>query len=350
MAATFRYTTVRLLLFICVAMTVLLVAPADGQAVMGDEAPQEKASQVKSSPAQFHQSATPSSINAWQDLPFFEIPGEASRSFREMPNHSEAPREWRPRVSEFPQSEPQTLPEENEPTEVSGLQISGQSEMYGYLNYVTLSCVAAFENLDEFPIILIAGQDELSAESGDADQEGSQIQDSATTSETIEDAEAVDPGERSDRRLMSSIRLGDAISTVSETGEPLPTPDSQNAAAAAPHIVEHHFVPAPWNRSHPPRNVYRIRYQPLYFEDPNLERCGDSNRCLTEVASIAHFAARIPLLPYMMASDSPHKVVDSLKDCPTGGHFGPTAYLPKPTVKAIAAEAAAIVAGVYIIP
>lgn len=149
-------------------------------------------------------------------------------------------------------------------------------------------------------------------------------------------------------RSLQSVNLFEATAARSEAGVPLAVP--QSVVASTEHPVEEQFVPLPWHRSHPPRNTFRFRHQPLYFEDPNLERCGDSYGCFTEAVSIAHFAGRIPLLPYMMASDNPHNTVPALKDCPTGCSFGPEAYLPRPTVKAIAVEAAAVTGFIFVIP
>lgn len=54
-------------------------------------------------------------------------------------------------------------------------------------------------------------------------------------------------------------------------------------------------------------------YQPLYFEEPNLERygygcgcytcCGST--CIQSACSAAHFFATVPALPYMMAANCP---------------------------------------------
>ncbi len=149
-------------------------------------------------------------------------------------------------------------------------------------------------------------------------------------------------------RSLQAVNLFDATSPETEDGKPLETPRSD--ITTEKHRVEEQFVPLPWHRSHPPRNTFAFRHQPLYFEDPNLERCGDSYGCLTEAVSIAHFAGRIPLLPYMMASDNPHETVRGLKDCPAGCSFGPDAYLPRPTIKAIAVEAAAVTGFIFVIP
>lgn len=219
--------------------------------------------------------------------------------------------------------------------------------VYSYLNYVTMSCVSALDDPDQFPAKLFcfasSQQSEEAPIASDENLSDTQDENGSTTEELSKPI-------ASGRRPLTAIRLADSIVQLDESGKPLPKPDDSNPQQAASVPAEHHYVPAPWNRSHVPRNTYPIRYQPLYFEDPNMERCGETGGCLTEVKSIAHFAGRIPLLPYMMASDSPHKCVRALPDCPTCQQFGPDAYLPKPTVKAIAVQAAATVGAIYVIP
>jgi hypothetical protein len=54
-------------------------------------------------------------------------------------------------------------------------------------------------------------------------------------------------------------------------------------------------------------------YQPLYFEEPNLERYGYGcgcytcccSTCIQSAASAAHFFGTVPALPYMMAANCP---------------------------------------------
>lgn len=217
--------------------------------------------------------------------------------------------------------------------------------VYSYLNYVTMSCVSALDDPDQFPAKLFsfASLPENAPDLSDENSSGTPGENRSTTEES---STPVNSG----RRPLTAIRLADSIVQRDESGQPLAKPEDSNPQQATSVPAEHHYVPAPWHRSHASRNTYPIRYQPLYFEDPNMERCGETGGCLTEVKSIAHFAGRIPLLPYMMASDSPHKCVRALPDCPTCQQFGPNAYLPKPTVKAIAVQAAATVGAIYVIP
>lgn len=103
----------------------------------------------------------------------------------------------------------------------------------------------------------------------------------------------------------------------------------------------------------PNRNSFPIRHNPLYFEDPNLERCGISHGCLTDAVSIIHFAARIPALPYLAAADHPTSCVRAKPDCPTCHQFGPDAYFPHPgeiDLSAAAIQGAATVGLIFLIP
>ena len=51
---------------------------------------------------------------------------------------------------------------------------------------------------------------------------------------------------------------------------------------------------------HPSPQGLNFCYQPLYFEDVNLERYGRSWGCLQPFVSAVHFYSKIPALPYMV--------------------------------------------------
>lgn len=105
--------------------------------------------------------------------------------------------------------------------------------------------------------------------------------------------------------------------------------------------------------SRPSRNNYRICHNPLYFEDPNLERCGHGNGCLTDAVSAIHFAGRIPATPYMMAVRPPSLRLQAKPDCPTGHTFGLDAYIPSPTeidLGGISVQGAVAVGLIFLIP
>ena len=56
------------------------------------------------------------------------------------------------------------------------------------------------------------------------------------------------------------------------------------------------------------RHAGTVPYQPLYFEEVNLERYGRSCGPLQPAASIARFFATVPTLPYAMTVHHPHQV------------------------------------------
>lgn len=98
------------------------------------------------------------------------------------------------------------------------------------------------------------------------------------------------------------------------------------------------------------RNFYPICHNPLYFEDPNMERCGQGFGCLTEGVSAIRFFGRIPLLPGMMAANPPCSQVRALPYCPSCQKFGCDAYLPPLSARVATWEAAAAVGLIFLIP
>lgn len=148
---------------------------------------------------------------------------------------------------------------------------------------------------------------------------------------------------------LASITLQQASSARSLKNEALPLPE--NAAAAYMRSTGIYYAEpmpsVPSLRLHHPSSVY---YRPLYFEDPNLERCGTSYGIATELVSAVRFFGRAPLIPYMVGSQDPHQCVASLGDCNTCQRYGKTAYLPKLNAKGIAYETAAILSLVFLLP
>ncbi len=76
-----------------------------------------------------------------------------------------------------------------------------------------------------------------------------------------------------------------------------------------------------WREWHPDRDSYPFCHFPLYFEDPNLERCGRGLFCFTTVASIGHFACSTALLPVHLITEPPRHYVRTLSDCPPCHRF-----------------------------
>ena len=103
----------------------------------------------------------------------------------------------------------------------------------------------------------------------------------------------------------------------------------------------------PWM---PNRDSYPFFHNPLWFEDPNLERCGRGRGLFTTAVSAVHFSANIPILPYRFTAEKPWSCVRTLPDCTVCERFGCEAYLPPWSLSAAAVQAAATVGIIYAVP
>ncbi|MBX3443867.1 MAG: hypothetical protein KF774_15780 [Planctomyces sp.] len=74
---------------------------------------------------------------------------------------------------------------------------------------------------------------------------------------------------------------------------------------------------SPYPVGAPARYTYCFTHNPLYFQDANLERCGQGHGCFQPVVSAADFVGRAFLLPYMMVVRCPGDCETTLGDCPT---------------------------------
>lgn len=101
---------------------------------------------------------------------------------------------------------------------------------------------------------------------------------------------------------------------------------------------------------HPNRNLYRVCHNPLYFEDPNLERCGRGHGVCTEAVSALRLAGRTAMLPYMMGSEPPCSRVQALPDCPSCRQFGCETCLPQFNLHGLAAEEFVVLGLIFLIP
>ena len=103
----------------------------------------------------------------------------------------------------------------------------------------------------------------------------------------------------------------------------------------------------PWQAN---RDSYPFHHNPLWFEDPNLERCGRGWGPFTTTVSAMRASANIPILPYRFTAEKPWTCVRTLPDCTTCEKFGVAAYLPPWSLSAAAVQAAATVGIIYIVP
>ena len=73
-----------------------------------------------------------------------------------------------------------------------------------------------------------------------------------------------------------------------------------------------HSGPMPLNR-----NISAFKHNPLYYEERNLERCGNGYGCATTAVSAARFAGTTLALPVLLLSEFPGDCVPGGPDCPT---------------------------------
>lgn len=146
---------------------------------------------------------------------------------------------------------------------------------------------------------------------------------------------------------LSTISLSKASATESLKNETLPVPPNEAAeylkSQGTQFAESSYAVPVM-------RHAESVYYQPLYFEDPNLERCGAGHGIATELVSAVRFFGRAPLIPYMVGSQNPHQCVRSLGDCTVCQRYGKSAYLPKLNPKGVAFQTAATLGLVFLFP
>lgn len=146
---------------------------------------------------------------------------------------------------------------------------------------------------------------------------------------------------------LSTISLAEASATESLKHEALPVPP--NEAADYLKSQGSRFATSSYAAPILP-NSAAVYYQPLYFEDPDLERSGTGHGMATELVSAVRFFGRAPLIPYLVGSQNPHHCVRSLGDYQVCHRYGRTAYLPKLNAKGVAFQTAATVGLVFLLP
>jgi len=146
------------------------------------------------------------------------------------------------------------------------------------------------------------------------------------------------------------------IQTRLPEGGALPMDMSQQVHTAA-HGGPGPVVPSAWVEQRPWMSyefawvASNMVHRPLYFEDLNLERYGNS-ACptLQPAISAARFAAELSVLPYQMTLHRPRECIYLLGYCRPGSKAPNLAYVPPLRLDAAAVEAAAITGAVFIIP
>lgn len=186
----------------------------------------------------------------------------------------------------------------------------------------------------------------ISQSESPATQQSSENQDAATddTTPAVSDVDLLLYG-----RPLANVSLSSAIQAETLSGEVLKTPDDQAGQIFSGYGV-YQELPAMRYGSRWQANQTPMFFNPLYFEDPNLERCGQGHGCFTELVSAVRFFGRVPVVPYMMGANPPLSCVPSLGDCPTCHVFGCDAYLPPLDKDAAALQTACTVGLIFLLP
>ncbi len=174
-----------------------------------------------------------------------------------------------------------------------------------------------------------------------------------TTSETFELLPTATPGQEAPlERLfapMTAVKIHGTATESSAPKRPWQIPLDDPRSTASTNVVDYFHGESRLLLSfssisvtRPNRNLYPFQNNPLYFEDPNLERCGVHSDCLTNFWSIGHFAFNTGILPYRLAAQPPYTCVPTLGDCPTCNEYDSTAYLPPWSWAGLIAETGAI--------
>jgi hypothetical protein len=93
-------------------------------------------------------------------------------------------------------------------------------------------------------------------------------------------------------------------------------------------------------------------YQPLYFENPDLERCGHGYGVFQSVLSGGLFLGETISAPFHLGALCPTRLIESPGDCPTGCRLPCTPiydYTPMQIARGAAVQAAAVVGAVFLL-
>lgn len=118
----------------------------------------------------------------------------------------------------------------------------------------------------------------------------------------------------------------------------------------APNVYGRQLTEArPWNSYEFNWAASGMLHKPLYFEDVNLERYGNS-ACpfIQPISSGVRFFATVPMLPYKMTLEPPRECIYTLGYCRPGSQAPNLFYHPPLNVKAAIVEAAACTATVFL--
>jgi len=115
-------------------------------------------------------------------------------------------------------------------------------------------------------------------------------------------------------RPLNGIQVG----FPTEAGSNPPNRAAENTPQVPPILIS---GAAGWFEPRPNRYPVPFSYQPLYYEDLNLERCGVGHGFLQPLFSSAKFARDTVMLPYQLVVSPPRSEVQTPGDCPSCSRF-----------------------------
>jgi hypothetical protein len=111
------------------------------------------------------------------------------------------------------------------------------------------------------------------------------------------------------------------------------------------------LAPRSWPQRTPEAAAYQFYSRPLWFEDANVERCGQTVGCLQPVCSGTYFFANTLLMPYRFAAEPQCATVPQKQFCPPGCRYTHAQnYLPPWSPAGALAEGAAATGLIFLIP
>ncbi len=111
------------------------------------------------------------------------------------------------------------------------------------------------------------------------------------------------------------------------------------------------LTPHTWPQRTPEAAAYQFCSRPLWYEDANVERCGETCGCVQPVVSGTYFFANSLLLPYRFAAEPQCQTVPQKQFCPPGCRYSCCQnYLPPWSPAGAVAEGAAITGLIFLVP
>lgn len=129
-----------------------------------------------------------------------------------------------------------------------------------------------------------------------------------------EQARNTEVEKRNQRRIESLRKPIRSIRITAKTSAPVPESVADEVLSRTESLT---LSSSGSTLSPPNRYTSSFCHRPLYFEELNLERCGNTYGCATNAVSGFHFLTNTAMLPYRLATQRPDYTVPTRGDCQT---------------------------------